>query len=279
MRAWPGFGKQPVSSRGSASQGSAEELVTFKNIAQAIGEYQRSALCRVAVGTLCPRRQSCDRRGCKQGALVFFRRTNEGGAQCAQCYSGDFFTDERHHALGFPQVGPGPGDPGSNDLGRARQTGNSIDRQSFRTPSLLNVELTAPYGHAGAYSDLETTFSHYVLPEQTTGDFLRFRQWCALAPFLSQSTCITAAATVSTNTQIALAQMRAQRTADAANAMPVVDPNSVPFESIGQMTAFLHSLTDPCLRTRTCFQRWIPTPDEAPDGLQLNAVNAQGNPL
>jgi len=141
------------------------------------------------------------------------------------------------------------------------------------------VELTAPYGHAGAYANLETTFSHYVLPDQTTNDFLRFQEWCALAPFLSQSTCRAAAATVSTNTRIAMAQMRTQRVTDPANAMPVVDPNSVPFESIGHMTAFLHSLTDPCLRTRTCFQRWIPTPNEAPDGLQLNAVNAQGNPL
>jgi len=262
------------------SQGSAEELVTFNNIAQAVGEYQRSATFvespwaryvrgdNLAIG-----------EDAKQGALVFFKTTNEGGAQCAQCHSGDFFTDERHHALGFPQIGPGPGDPGSNDLGRARQTGNSIDRQSFRTPSLLNVELTAPYGHAGAYADLETTFNHYVITDLIISDFLRFRQWCALAPFLGQSTCLAAAATVSTNTQIALAQMRAQRAANPANAMPVVDPNSVPIESITQMTAFLHSLTDPCLRTRNCFRRWIPTPDEAPDGLQLNAVNAQGNPL
>ena len=77
----------------------------------------------------------------------------------------------------------------------------------------------------------------------------------------------------------ALAQMRAQRAADPANAMPVVDPNVVPFEAIAQMTAFLHSLTDPCLRDRSCFGRWIATPEEAPDSLQLNAVNAQGSAL
>ena len=192
---------------------------------------------------------------------------------------GEEVADERHHALGFPQVGPGAGDPGSGDLGRARQTGSNIDRQSFRTPSLLNVELTAPYGHAGAYADLETTFGHYVVTDLTIRDFLRFGQWCGLAPFLSQSNCAAAAATVSTNTQAALAQLRAQRAADPANAMPVVDPNAVPFSAIAPMTAFLQSLTDPCLRNRSCFGRWVPTPAEAPDSLQLNAVNAQGGPL
>jgi len=262
------------------SEGSAEELITFGHIAQAIGEFQRSATFVESPWSRYVRGDNLAiTEEAKQGALVFFKRTNEGGAQCAQCHSGDFFTDERHHALGFPQVGPGAGDPGSDDQGRARQTGSSIDRQSFRTPSLLNVELTAPYGHAGAYADLETAFGHYVVTDLIIGDFLRFRQWCGLAPFLNQSTCTAAAATVSINTQAALAQMRAQRTADPANAMPLVDPNVVTLAAIAQMTAFLHSLTDPCLRNRSCFGRWIPTPEEAPDSLQLNAVNAQGSPL
>jgi cytochrome c peroxidase len=45
------------------------------------------------------------------------------------------------------------------------------------------------------------------------------------------------------------------------------------------MVAFLTSLTDPCLKDRACFGRWIPAPSEAPDGHQLDAVDASGAPL
>ena len=61
--------------------------------------------------------------------------------------------------------------------------------------------------------------------------------------------------------------------------MPVVSLSQVPQSAVGQIEAFLRALTDPCLRDRACFGRWIPAPAEAPDEHQLNAVNAAGNPL
>ena len=39
------------------------------------------------------------------------------------------------------------------------------------------------------------------------------------------------------------------------------------------------ALTDPCTQSRSCLAPWIPTPAEAPDGNQLNAVDRNGNPL
>jgi len=68
----------------------------------------------------------------------------------------------------MPQIGPGKGDgfDGHEDFGRQRVTGDLADRHKFRTPSLRNVALTAPYGHSGAINSLEAVIRHYVEPVQ-----------------------------------------------------------------------------------------------------------------
>jgi cytochrome c peroxidase len=93
-----------------------------------------------------------------QGALEFFRPGN-----CSSCHSGNLFTDEDYHNIALPQFGPGQGNGpgGDDDFGRENVTGNGADRYRFRTPSLLNVELTAPYGHVGQFADLTDFVAHY----------------------------------------------------------------------------------------------------------------------
>ncbi|HRQ64950.1 MAG TPA: cytochrome c peroxidase [Xanthomonadaceae bacterium] len=261
------------------SDAGPEQLITFDNIALAIGEYQRSAVfvespwARYVRGDNAAISQSA-----KAGALFFFRRVDEGGTQCSQCHSGDFFTDERHHVLGFPQVGPGMGDGGNGDFGRGRETGLDADRFAFRTPSLLNIELGAPYGHAGAYGDFHTVLDHYAVPQDTINTFLLARRWCTLPPFNSDPNCAAAVGSVQSNTLAALARMEAIRASDPANGMPLINIAAVPISAVPQMIDFMRSLTDPCLRDRACFGRWIPTPGEAPDAFQLNAVNGSGEP-
>jgi len=44
------------------------------------------------------------------------------------------------------------------------ETDSLEDAYRFRTPSLRNVELTAPYGHNGAYPTLEGIIRHHVAP-------------------------------------------------------------------------------------------------------------------
>ena len=39
------------------------------------------------------------------------------------------------------------------------------------------------------------------------------------------------------------------------------------------------TVADPCIEDRDCLSPWIPTPEEAPDDHQLNAVDANGKPL
>ncbi|MGD9835673.1 MAG: cytochrome-c peroxidase, partial [Piscinibacter sp.] len=48
------------------------------------------------------------------------------------------------------------------DLGRAEVTGRTADRRAFRTPSLRNVALTAPYMHDGSLATLDEVLDHYA---------------------------------------------------------------------------------------------------------------------
>jgi cytochrome c peroxidase len=49
----------------------------------------------------------------------------------------------------------------SADPGRAGVTGNPLDSGKFKTPSLRNIELTAPYMHDGRFQTLEQVIDHY----------------------------------------------------------------------------------------------------------------------
>jgi cytochrome c peroxidase len=97
----------------------------------------------------------------KRGMRVFY---GKGG--CADCHSGTFQTDQSFHAIAMPQIGPGKGDnvDGHDDFGREQVTGDIADRFKFRTPTLRNVALTPPYGHAGAYNTLEAVVRHHLDP-------------------------------------------------------------------------------------------------------------------
>jgi cytochrome c peroxidase len=105
-----------------------------------------------------------------RGALAFYR------AGCASCHSGGLLTDEEFHNTGMPQLGPGVDSspfsmfPGW-DIGRANTTGRPDERFAFRTPSLLNVALTAPYGHAGQFAELSDMVAHYEDPERSNRQY------------------------------------------------------------------------------------------------------------
>ena len=84
-------------------------------------------------------------------------------ARCSICHTGAALTDNAFHNVAVAQIGPGTGDGpgGTDDYGRMRITGDPRDRYAFRTPALRNVELTAPYGHNGAITDLRDFIAHY----------------------------------------------------------------------------------------------------------------------
>lgn len=54
------------------------------------------------------------------------------------------------------------GVPDAGDLGRQEVTARAADARAFRTPSLRNVALTAPYMHDGSFATLEAVLEHYI---------------------------------------------------------------------------------------------------------------------
>ena len=104
-----------------------------------------------------------------EGMYLFYGGDANGNA-CADCHSGVFQTDHDFHAIAMPQIGGGRGSnsPGKTggfeDFGREQTTGDPLDRLKFRTPSLRNVAITAPYGHSGAYATLEAVVWHHLDP-------------------------------------------------------------------------------------------------------------------
>lgn len=72
---------------------------------------------------------------------------------CAGCHAGSLTSDNLFHYIGTRPVG--------EDLGRFAISGNPGDRGAFRTPSLRNVELRAPYFHSGRFGTLEEVVDFY----------------------------------------------------------------------------------------------------------------------
>lgn len=75
-------------------------------------------------------------------------------ADCFHCHGlGGLITDNQYHNNGL--------DEQYTDMGRYEVTGNPMDRARFRTPTLRNIEMTAPYMHDGRFFTLEEVVEHY----------------------------------------------------------------------------------------------------------------------
>lgn len=88
------------------------------------------------------------------GKLFFSQRVN-----CASCHAGANFTDESFHNLG---IGLEKAEAKEIDWGRATITQQESDKGAFKTPTLRNVALTAPYMHDGSLKSLEEVIAWYV---------------------------------------------------------------------------------------------------------------------
>jgi cytochrome c peroxidase len=180
----------------------------------------------------------------RRGMNLFY-----GPAGCARCHSGAFQTDGEYHSIAMPQIGPGTGDgfAGQEDFGRERVTGNAGDRYEFRTPSLRNVELTSPYGHAGAYASLAAMVRHYRDPANAIGDYDPAQLILPSVPALDPLDLVIM------NNAAAVAAI-----ADSSNAGPA----RLDEPEVADLVAFLRALTDPAARDLS-----DQVPSQVPSGL------------
>ena len=77
------------------------------------------------------------------------------GAECFHCHGGFNFTNDEYMNNGLDT------DANQQDEGRMKVTNNPADKAKFKTPSLRNIALTAPYMHDGRFKTLEEVIDHY----------------------------------------------------------------------------------------------------------------------
>ena len=243
-------------------EGTAQEIITFGNITNAIAIYENS---QVFVNT--PWKDFINGKlgalsvSAKRGAKLFYGTVENGGAACVTCHTGDFFTDEKFYNLAMPQIGRGKGDGNNatNDFGRYRETKVDRDKFAFRTPTLLNVEVTGPWSHAGAYNSLEAVVKHHLNPESSITNY----DWSSLPPNIQAHNMMS-------NTRSALDELH--KNGENGYRVILLSDNQVT-----DIVSFLKSLADPCVKDRACLSKWIPdASDTNPDGLRLNAIDKEG---
>lgn len=77
-----------------------------------------------------------------------------GKANCAICHMGYNFTDNGFHNIGVK-------DEGDADVGRFAQRPLKSMRGAFKTPTLRDIAVTAPYMRNGSYATLLEVVEHY----------------------------------------------------------------------------------------------------------------------
>lgn len=85
------------------------------------------------------------------GMMIYLSETGD----CFHCHGLPLLTDNSFHNIGLAPTFNGV------DQGRYLVTGNMADMGAFKTPTLRNIALTAPYMHDGRFATLEEVVEHY----------------------------------------------------------------------------------------------------------------------
>lgn len=101
----------------------------------------------------------------KRGLLVFTTR-----GKCVSCHNGKHLSNFEFKTVGTPQLTPDR-IAAPYDEGRFEVTGDKSDLFKFKTPTLRNISLTAPYMHNGAFKTLEEVVEHYNDPEKSLNEY------------------------------------------------------------------------------------------------------------
>jgi cytochrome c peroxidase len=121
--------------------------ITPARIAEAIATFER---------TIYSDRTPFDQAVAQIAPLTAEQTRGQGvfnASRCNVCHAGNLFTDHAFHNIGVR--------PQFEDTGRFQVTGNTNNIGEFRTPSLRNVGLRAPYFHNGRFATLEDVVDFY----------------------------------------------------------------------------------------------------------------------
>jgi len=134
--------------------------ITYEMVAKSIASFERTIL--IADSPFDRWKYGHDPKAVsdsvKRGFVVFTSRTKGNCAACHLVGEHDaLFSDNKFHNVG---VGVDFGQ--MIDPGQFAVTQNEADRGKFKTPSLRNIALTAPYMHDGSLKDLKQVMDFYI---------------------------------------------------------------------------------------------------------------------
>jgi cytochrome c peroxidase len=119
--------------------------ITADQLARALAAFERTL---TAADAPFDRYMRGDRDAMTQPQIEGMRRFERIG--CTNCHRGPMFSDYQLHVLGVP------------DNSRLAETDSGVKgTYAFRTPSLRNVSLTAPYMHSGVFNSLDDVLEFY----------------------------------------------------------------------------------------------------------------------
>ena len=133
--------------------------VTMEKVRMAIASYERTI---ISGNSPFDRYQfGGDKKALSPAAIRGFELfKNTEKTNCTKCHTIDekfaLFTDGKYHNLGVGLDMEGE----LKDKGRFDQTKAEADKGAFRTPTLRNIALTAPYMHDGSQKTLRASFRH-----------------------------------------------------------------------------------------------------------------------
>jgi cytochrome c peroxidase len=122
-----------------------EGSVTADNLGKALAAFQRSL---TAVQSRFDRYMRGESDAMNASEIRGMRRFERIG--CVNCHSGPMFSDFKLHVLGVP-----------DNRKLAASDGGKENSYAFRTASLRNLTLTAPYMHSGVFATLEDVLEFY----------------------------------------------------------------------------------------------------------------------
>jgi cytochrome c peroxidase len=126
--------------------------ITIDQVAQAIAAFERTVVTTDSPFDRFVRGDAAALTPQERKGLEIFN----GKGHCTACHWGGNFSDGRFHNLGVPSI-----DPSKPDEGRSKITGDPGDMGAFKTPTVRDAALRAPYMHTGGERTLEDVVRLY----------------------------------------------------------------------------------------------------------------------
>lgn len=129
-----------------------DTIITLPRIGKAIAAFERTMISNQSPFDEYARgNKAALSEDAKRGLALFLDKTK---TNCASCHSGTLFTDNKMHSNGLYMYY-------EKDKGLGALTKKSGDDGVFKTPTLRNVAVSAPYMHDGSFPNLDSVIKHY----------------------------------------------------------------------------------------------------------------------